>query len=275
VGWPSAANCGQFPGGPSSLRINRGRGRARTHRVSDDHVQVKQLGGGHEPAPLSDELQARVGRRLDDVAKVLAGALVTVAGVMTALGLTSDVVFVALNNEAWPIYVASLCAILAIVCSVVALLIRPTRRGNLWETLVLVLGVIFYMAALSVAVVGAAKAAGGNGRPTITHVKLEGEKPSLRLRFDIRADGVDRWASIGVYASAVTRDGEPAGTSGDFYDSTLRPNDKGEIEQHISLPLSVPRDTWGVEIVAITAGGADECEARSALGPACAVIQLP
>ncbi|WP_328480745.1 hypothetical protein OHS71_20000 [Streptomyces sp. NBC_00377] len=75
-------------------------------------------GGDQESSPL-DDVQARVGKRLDDVAKILAGALVTVAGVMTALGLTSDVVFVALNNEWWPIYVAALSAIVAIVCSIV------------------------------------------------------------------------------------------------------------------------------------------------------------
>ncbi|THA31529.1 hypothetical protein [Streptomyces sp. A1547] len=78
-------------------------------------------------------------------------------------------VFVALNNESWPIYGASLCATLAIACSVVALLLHPTRRGNVWKTvvLVLVLGMIFYMTALSVAVVGAAEAAGGDGRPAL------------------------------------------------------------------------------------------------------------
>jgi hypothetical protein len=48
-------------------------------------------GDRHETAPMSDEAQARVGKRLDDVAKILAGALVAVAGIMTALGLTSDI----------------------------------------------------------------------------------------------------------------------------------------------------------------------------------------
>jgi hypothetical protein len=235
---------------------------------------VKQLGRGHESAPTFDEIQARVGKRLDDVAKILAGALVTVAGVMTTLGLTSDVVFVALNNESWPIYVASLCAILAIVCSIVALLIHPTRRGNLWETVVLVLGVVFYMVALSVAVVGAAKAAGGNGRPTITDVRLAGPGSDMRLSFDVLADGVDTWASINVYANAVTAAGDPV-ESHDFYDSTLRPNDRGEIEQHISVPFSAPQGAWGIQISAVTAGGAEECESRSTRGPACAVIHLP
>ncbi|MGA5897303.1 hypothetical protein [Streptomyces venetus] len=91
------------------------------------------------------------------------------------------------------------------------------------------------------AVVGAAKAAGGNGRPTITNVKLEGPRSSLRLSFDIQADGVDKWASVGVFATVVDARGGPVSSPGDFYSSDLRPDDKGEIEQHISVPVSVPR----------------------------------
>ncbi|MCD9195231.1 hypothetical protein [Streptomyces albireticuli] len=86
-----------------------------------------------------------LGKRLDDVAKILAGALVAVAGIMTTLGLNSKFVFVALNNRSWPIYVASLCA------------------------------------SLSIAVVGAAQAAGGNGRPTITDVTPDGPRSAMRL----------------------------------------------------------------------------------------------
>ncbi|MEU1191506.1 hypothetical protein, partial [Streptomyces sp. NPDC005859] len=87
---------------------------------------------GNDQGPRTlDDVQAKIGKRLDDVAKILAGALVTVAGVMTALGLTSDVVFVALNNESWPIFVAALSAILAIVCSIVALLIQSNAH-DLW-----------------------------------------------------------------------------------------------------------------------------------------------
>ncbi|WP_327280699.1 MULTISPECIES: hypothetical protein [unclassified Streptomyces] len=238
---------------------------------------LSRPGAGPEPRPLTaepDEVQARVGKRLDDVAKILAGALVAVAGIMTTLGLTSDVIVVALNNESWPIYVASLCAILAIACSVVALLINPTRRGNLWETLVLVLGVIFYMAALSVAVVGAGQAAGGNGRPNVTDVVIEGHRPDLNLNFDVHADGVDRWATIEVYVNGVTMDGQSV-EKGNLYESTLRPNDKGEVAQRVSVPVSVPRHAWGIQVTALAAGGKGDCDARSSRGPTCVTLKLP
>ncbi|GGU15633.1 hypothetical protein ACH4HG_15390 [Streptomyces coeruleorubidus] len=229
------------------------------------------------PDPTSEMIQAGIGKRLDDVAKILAGALVAVTGLMTALGLRSEFVFVALNNESWPIYVASLCAIVAIVCSIVALLIHPTRRGNLWETAVLVLGVVFYMVALSVAVIGAAKAAGGNGRPSITDVRVDGSRSSLRLSFDIRADGVETWSSIGVYVAAETADGEPVDEGVDLYSSSLRPNDEGVVEQRISIPLSPPPQAEAIHIIALNAGDGtnDECETRRQQGPACTTYLLP
>ncbi|MFI8827062.1 hypothetical protein [Streptomyces sp. NPDC053431] len=232
--------------------------------------------GGDERGASPGEIQTRIGkRRLDDVAKILAGALVTVAGIMTALGLTSDVVFVALNNESWPIFVAALCAILAIVCSIVALLMHPTRRGNVWETVTLVIGVIFYMVALSVAVVGASKAAGGNGRPTITNVTVTGPRTAGRLGFDVHGDGVDTWATIEVSADAVDVDRDPVKGNEDFYRSSLRPDDRGDVEQHVSVPLSVPEGAWGIQIIAVTAGGDEECDVRSTRGPACVEVQLP
>lgn len=232
--------------------------------------------GDDGSAPLLDEIQARLGKRLDDVAKILAGALVTVAGVMTALGLTSDVVFVALNNESWPIYVASLCAIVAIVCSIVALLMRPTRRGNMWETAVLILGVIFYMVALGVAVIGAAKAAGGNRRPSLTEVRLMGPRSDPRLMFGVHADGVDRWATIELYGNAVDEHGDPLEEPQvDFLHTILRPNDRGVIDHRIDIPVTVPAEAWGIEIGAVVANGADDCETLAERGPTCAVIQLP
>ncbi|WP_426405245.1 hypothetical protein ACN9M0_39365 [Streptomyces sp. R-07] len=145
----------------------------------------------------------------------------------------------------------------------------------MWETVVLVVGVILYMVALSVAVVGAAKAAGGNGRPTISNVNLEGPRSSLRLSFGVRADGVETWASVGVYVVAVDADGNSLNGLADLYSSSLRPDDKGGINQNVSVPVSAARDAWGLEIVAINAGGSDECEARAVRGAACTTIQLP
>ncbi|WP_017238050.1 hypothetical protein [Streptomyces sp. SS] len=181
----------------------------------------------------------------------------------------------ALNNDSWPIYVASLCAILAIVCSIVALLIHPTKRGNLWETVVLVVGVILYMVALSVAVVGAAKAAGGNGRPTISNVELEGPRSRLKLSFGVRADGVETWATVGVYVVAIDEEGKSIDGPSDLYATSLRPDDRGRIMQNVSIPVSAARDAWGLEIVAINAGGSDECEAKEVRGATCTTIQFP
>lgn len=241
-------------------------------------MRVPNTGDGQQAPPTPDEIQARVGKRLDDVAKILAGALITVAGIMTTLGLSSDIVFVALNNESWPIYVASLCAILAIVCSIVALLVHPTRRGNLWETGVLVLGVIFYMVALSVAVIGAAKAAGGNGRPNITNVKIEGPRSQLRVSFDVHATGVETWATIQVFVTPLRADLDtPVQDSVEDYSSELRPDDEGAVEQRVSMPMALPPQAGGISIVALNAGdGTDDvCDSRTQRGPTCTYIRIP
>jgi hypothetical protein len=278
---PAELVAGRRPGNPqpTPLRASYDGPACRRDRSVVPMSWHPRPDAGHEPQPPTaepDEDQATAGkRRLDDVAKILAGALVAVAGIMTTLGLTSDVVFVALNNESWPIYVASLCAILAIACSVVALLLRPTRRGNVWETVVLVLGVIVYMTSLSVAVVGAAEAAGGNGRPNVTDVVIEGHRPDLKLNFDVHADGVDRWATIDVYVNGVDKDGEPVLENENLYESTLRPNDKGEVVQRVSVPVSVPQDVWGIQVTAVTAGEELACEARSLRGPACLTLKVP
>lgn len=219
--------------------------------------------------PTIGEIQATLGKRLDDVAKILAGALVAVAGIMTTLGLNSKFVFVALNNRSWPIYVASLCAIISIVCSITALLIRPTARGVLWETGVLVLGVIFYMASLSIAVVGAAQAAGGNGRPTITDVKLDGPRANMRLRFGVHADGVQKWAHIEVSVTPL-----PPEKSGDLYWSVLRPDDQGEISQQIDIPLSPPAGTSVISISALNPDTPGECLTKTQRGPACTELHI-
>jgi hypothetical protein len=233
------------------------------------------MGGEQESATTPEEVQAKIGRRLDEVAKILAGALVAVAGVMTALGLGSELVFVALNNESWPIVVASLCAVLAIVCSIVALLIHPTRRGNVWETVVLILGVIFYMTALTVAIIGAAKAAGGNGRPTITNIKLDGRQSDLKLRFDVHADGVKTWRTIEVSVTYLRADMKPVVKHGDLYWSTLRPDDEGVVKQRIDMTISPPAQTTGLSIFAGPGSGDDACDMRAQLGPTCTTLLLP
>ncbi|GAA2725737.1 MULTISPECIES: hypothetical protein [Streptomyces] len=225
------------------------------------------------PASALGEIQAALGKRLDDVAKILAGALVAVAGIMTTLGLNSKFVFVALNNRSWPIYVASLCAIIAIVCSISALLIRPTGRGVLWETGVLVLGVVFYMASLSIAVVGAAQAAGGSGRASITDVSLAGPRSGMRLHFVVHADGVQKWSHIEV---SVSPENVPPGKSGDLYWSILRPDDQGVIRQQIDIPLSLPSGTSVVSISAVNPAESEAgaCESKQQHGPACTELHI-
>lgn len=99
--------------------------------------------------------------------------------------------------------------------------------------------------------------------------------PSGQPVFGVRADGVETWATVGVYVVAVDEKGNSLDGPSDLYASSLRPDDRGRIMQNVNMPVTAARDAWGLEIVAITAGGSDECEAKVVRGATCTTIQLP
>ncbi|MBT2457404.1 hypothetical protein [Streptomyces sp. ISL-86] len=128
------------------------------------------------------------------------------------------------------------------------------------------------MVALSVAVLGAADAAGGNGRPTITDVKVDGPRSNLKLSFNVKADGVQSDATIEVSVTAVRADlATPVQDGVDDYSSQLRPNDKGVVEQRVSMAMSLPSQAEGISIEALNAGDGteDQCQEHSKRGPTC------
>ncbi|MFG3518332.1 hypothetical protein [Streptomyces bobili] len=47
------------------------------------------------------------------------------------------------------------------------------------------------------------------------------------------------------------------------------------IEHQVDTPVNVPAEAWGIEIGAVVANGADDCETLAERGPTCVVIQLP
>ncbi|WRZ95193.1 hypothetical protein OHB54_42975 [Streptomyces sp. NBC_01007] len=63
----------------------------------------------------------------------------------------------------------------------------------------------------------------------------------------------------------------------DDYSSELRPDDKGMVEQRVSMPMALPPQAGGISITALNAGdGTDDmCESRSQRGPTCTRIRIP
>ncbi|WP_158012961.1 hypothetical protein [Streptomyces sp. Root369] len=227
----------------------------------------------------NDNHAKEVGERLDEVAKFLTGALVAVAGVLAALGMTSDRVFVALNNSPTSLVIATLLAVAAITCSILALFCKPTPGGNKLQLGVLALGVILYIASLAVSVSGAANQASGNGRPTITDVKVAGDRPKMTLNFTVRADGVKRENRVAVFIRPQIRNAkgefEPA-TEADVYSASLRPNSDGVVDQVVSMPLRPGNATY-LNFSVSNSGDRDKskCETDSSKAPACVKMALP
>jgi hypothetical protein len=213
--------------------------------------------------------------RLDAVAKTLTTSTVAVAGILTAVGLNSDLVMVALNNNATPILAAFLSAILAVGLSLIALIIPP--RHNVLEGAALFVAVTAYLSALTFAVVGAAGEASGNGRPTITNVDVVRPGPQATLTTTLHADGVKRRASIQVLVETIT-----VSASGQAEHPTpivgayLRPNSRGVVDEKVSLPFD-PGSATDVQIRAWSSDSMDapNCDSVSTLGPGCMRVRIP
>jgi hypothetical protein len=217
-------------------------------------------------------------KRLDEVAKVLAGALMAVSGLLAALGLTSDRVFAALNNSPIPLFLAALLAFAAIYCSIQAIMLPANVQGNRTEAHLLQAGAFLYIAALTMALWGAADQASGNGRPTITEISIAGETSKKVLSFKVRADGVDRDDHVAIFIRPLTESGEnrfDQATKNDVYAASLRPDDKGVIDQKVDLPVAVEKATH-LNISVTNSGdkGASKCNTTSKTAPACVRLRI-
>ncbi|MFE9637347.1 hypothetical protein [Streptomyces sp. NPDC006463] len=219
------------------------------------------------------------GKGLDDVAKILAGAFVAVTGVMAGLGLTSERAFISLNNSDDSLAFAVGLAFTAFTCSIVALFIPRSTSGIKWETGLLILGGAAFIAAMVVGVAGAAESANGNGRATITNLKIEGKRPELTLSFDVHADGVQKDRHLTAYAHPSNLKGSQISQfqmSDAFYVGTLRPDDKSIVEQKITMPFTPGQYTHLTIFIATSEDeGRGSCEVDSEKGPACATLRIP
>ncbi|MEU9160743.1 hypothetical protein AB0D29_10825 [Streptomyces sp. NPDC048424] len=219
------------------------------------------------------------GKRLDEVAKVLAGAFVAVTGVMAGLGLTSERVFIALNNSSNSLWISVALAFAAFTCSIVALFIPRDASGNARETGVLILGGAAFIAALAVGVSGAADSANGNGRATITNVKIEGKRPELQLSFDVHADGVQKDSHLTAFVHPSNLEGSKISSfqmRDAFLVGTLRPDDKAIVDHKVAMPFA-PGEFTHLTIFIATSEDKTRasCEVDSDKGPACAILRIP
>jgi hypothetical protein len=116
---------------------------------------------------LSELDASATSERLDSVAKVLAGSTAAAAALLTTFGLTSDRVWLLLDQDrlANSLVLTSVAAVLAIGCSLIALLIPPSRYGV--QAGVLAVGALLYIGALVGVLLVAGEAGDRAGAPLI------------------------------------------------------------------------------------------------------------
>ncbi|MFD8970799.1 hypothetical protein ACFV0C_38505 [Streptomyces sp. NPDC059568] len=218
--------------------------------------------------PLPQPTAAEAENPLGEVTNTLWGSLIALTGLLTVLGMDSDRLFVALNNNTWLTLLAPVLAITAIALSFYAYFARQRP--------LLIFGSTAYIAALVASLVVAALAAGGNGRPTVTSVSVKGQRPHVSLTFTVHAVGVDRNDHVAAFARSLNWSHDNLAST-DLYSGSLRPDDMGQINQTVTIPLTLKKNETHLTINVSNSGdkGKSQCTTRSPTAPACVTVKLP
>ncbi|MFE7129107.1 hypothetical protein [Streptomyces sp. NPDC057617] len=227
--------------------------------------------GDHPTAPdngRSAQSAAEDENPLGEVTNTLWGSLIALAGLLTVLGMNSDRLFVALNNNTWLTLLAPALAITAVALSFYAYFAR--------QRTLLIFGSTAYVAALVASLLVATLAAAGNGRPTVTSVSLTGQRPHISLTFTVHAVGVDRNDHVAAFARSLFRSDGKLGTT-ELYSGSLRPDDMGQVNQKVTIPLTLKDNETHLTINVSNSGdkGKSQCTTRSPTAPACVTVKLP
>jgi cytochrome c-type biogenesis protein CcmE len=208
--------------------------------------------------------------RLDGVAKTLTTATVAVTGILTALGISSDRITTALNNDRTPIVCAFFLAALAVGMSIYAIMTPPENYKR--ESVLLTVALLTYLAAIATAIIGASQEARGNGRPSLHEVQVERTGAQVGLTGLVHADGVRRDDTIKV---RIDMFGDDA-TTAPFYGAYLRPDENGVVDHKLQLPFDPGRNT-DVSIRVWSSGDQtpNDCESASTIGSGCVRLKIP
>ncbi|MCX4956876.1 hypothetical protein [Streptomyces virginiae] len=185
-------------------------------------------------AQTQEEKHEALDRDLAGIVKILAGVFLVIAGVGTAFGLSQHALLVAVNNDLGLFIGVGILALLAVGLSVVTLFFKNNKKGNVWQLVLLGVGVTAYLAALVLTVAGVASYATGHGRPNITNVSVVPGSPA-KVNFTVHADGVKGNQMLIVEAEAfnekVPINGNP------LYRTVLHADDNGDIEQKVEFVM--------------------------------------
>ncbi|WP_405626153.1 hypothetical protein OG933_07775 [Streptomyces sp. NBC_00016] len=222
-----------------------------------------------------EEKNELLDRDLAQVAKILAGVFVAIAGIGTAFGLSQDALLTAVNNNLGLFVGVAILALIAVGLSLLSLFFKSNGSGNLWQLGFLGAGSTAYLIALLMTVGGVASYATGNGRPNVTNVSVVPGSP-VKINFTVHADGMQAKKVLIVVVDAF-KDKAPIGTE-PLYRTILHADDKGDIEQKVEFVMErgeATRLTIRARPDKVTEDGAvcDSSQDSDKLG--CATVILP
>lgn len=206
---------------------------------------------------------SEISRRLDQVATVLIGAVAATAGALALLGVGQERVWLLLDEDAFgpAILTAAALALLAIALALASLMLPPTRA--VVEVVLLGLGVVAYLAGLTVAMTASARAADVAGRPSLVSVEVT---PSpLVVTSTARAQNLDRDQRIGL---RVVADGTP------LAQSSAGPGSDGSATLTVAVPVPDGHESVTVLTWRLDDGEPPSCDPTDPGRASCAVVAV-
>ncbi|MFI8391577.1 hypothetical protein [Streptomyces sp. NPDC085540] len=187
-----------------------------------------------QPAPqaAASAREVTVDNNLAGVAKALAGVFVAIAGVGAAFGISQEKLLVAVNNDLMLFVFVAGFALLAVTLSIASMFCSNKTGGNVLQSVILALGVFFYLTALVITVWGVARYATGHGRPNITNLSVVPGSP-MKVHLTVHADGVQNDKMIIVEAEGFK--GETPVGEKPLYRTIMHADDNGDVEQKLEF----------------------------------------
>ncbi|MGF0170200.1 hypothetical protein ACQF36_06620 [Streptomyces sp. Marseille-Q5077] len=184
------------------------------------------------------EHEKEVDGKLTTIAQIMAASFVAVAGVGTAFGLSQESLLNAVNNDSIRYWFVAGLALAAIIAAIFSLFPGRDTLGNKFQGALLVLASIFYVVGLFLTFQGVTNYATSSGKPNLTEIKIEGDQQKT-LSFTVHADSVKKKGRINVEVHSFDEKGRrlPEGLS---YRALLQPDDMGDAEQKVALPILLP-----------------------------------
>jgi hypothetical protein len=188
-------------------------------------------GGKAGPKTMSDDTTSLDKRteRLDRVAQILAGSVVTTTALLTAVGIGSDEVRRLLDNDqiADELVVSLLLAILAVAASAVAIMVKPEHLGR--QTLSLSLGAALFITGMILSLDAARHAGDVAGAPVFESVSVTSSDDRQVLELHIVGQSFDTKQFVTLQVAAGPEI---------VYESSVAPDSNGSIDQLVSIPLA-------------------------------------